>query len=179
MTKPESLDELEAQADVSIIVNDSRYLRAAVENREIDLAFAVQANAIHTNLDVEPIGPEPFVLVCRPDRLAGFQAALKTNKLSDFISYDRHSTTYGHIHNGLRKLGVTTPRPELYSTSPTIMLHTVLRGRGHGRLALCPSEGTAERRQAYGPQKGWPYTGHRLSVKRRQSPRQTLAQGSG
>ncbi len=130
----EPMDELESKADISIIVNDSRYLRAAVENREIDLAFAVRANAIHPNLDIEPIGPEPFVLVCRPDRLDDFQSALQAKKLTDFISYDRHSTTYGHLHAGLRKLGITTPGPALYSTSPTIMLHTVLRGRGIAAL---------------------------------------------
>lgn len=129
----EALDELESKADVSIIVNHSRYLRAAVENREIDLAIAVHDNAIHPNLDVEPMGSEPFVLVCRPDRLAYFQAALKTKKLPGFISYDRNSTTYGHIHLGLRRLNIKTP-PILYSTSPTIMLHTALRGRGIAAL---------------------------------------------
>ena len=129
----DALDTLEARADVSIIVNHSRYLRAAVENREIDLAFAVPDNAVHPNLDVGPIGVEPFVLVCNPGRYRNFQAALKLKKLPDFISYDRNSTTYGHIHQGLRKLGISTP-PILYSTSPTIMLHSALRGRGVAAL---------------------------------------------
>lgn len=129
----EALEALEASADVSIVVNHSRYLRAAVENREIDLALAVRDNAIHPNLDVEPIGSEPFVLVCSPDGYDGFQAALTAKKLPDFISYDRNSTTYGHIHHGLRELGVKTPSI-LHSTSPTIMLHTILRGRGVAAL---------------------------------------------
>lgn len=151
----EALEELEARADVSIIVNHSRYLRSAVENHEIDLAFAVQESTVHPSLDVKPIGTEPFVLVCRPDRFKNFQTALGTKKLPEFISYDRHSTTYGHIHYGLRKLGIGTPRPTLHSTSPTIMLHTILRGHGvavlpyaltkdllgNGRLAALKKDG--------------------------------------
>lgn len=129
----ESLDSLEADADVSIIVNHSRYLRAAVESREIDLAITVHDNAIHPNLDVKPIGSEPFVLVCSPDRYDYFQKELKGRHLPDFISYDRNSTTYGHIHQELRKLGINTP-PIFYSTSPTIMLHSALRGRGIATL---------------------------------------------
>jgi LysR family transcriptional regulator, transcriptional activator of the cysJI operon len=129
----EPLDRLEDVADVSIIVNNSRYLRAAVENREIDLAFAVHDDASHPNLDIGPIGAEPFVLVCRPDRLQDFQTALDSKQLPDFISYDRYSTTYGHLLRGLSKLGVTI-RTSLYSTNPDIMLHTVLRGRGVAAL---------------------------------------------
>ncbi|HEX5744027.1 MAG TPA: LysR family transcriptional regulator [Candidatus Saccharimonadales bacterium] len=129
----EPLDRLEEQADASITVNNSRYLRAAVENREIDLAFVVHENATHPRLDVRPIGTEPFVLVCRPDRLDGFQAGLKAGELADFICYDRHSTTYGHLHDGLTELGIAI-RPALYSTNPDIMLNTVLRGRGIAAL---------------------------------------------
>lgn len=130
---PEPLNELEDGADVSITVNHSRYLRAAVENREVDLAFVVHDNATHPRLDVRPAGSEPFVLVCRPDRLEGFQSALKTGELTDFICYDRHSTTYGHLHDGLVNLGIEV-RPALYSTNPNIMLNTVLRGRGMAAL---------------------------------------------
>lgn len=129
----QALDRLEAAADVSIIVNHSRYLRAAVENREIDLAIAVHDNAVHPNLDVDRIGSEPFMLVCEPGRYDYFHAALKAKELPDFISYDRTSTTYGHIHAGLRRIGIDTP-PILHSTSPTIMLHSALRGRGVAAL---------------------------------------------
>jgi LysR family transcriptional regulator, transcriptional activator of the cysJI operon len=129
----EPLDRLEDAADLSILVNNSRYLRAAVENREIDLAFAVHDDASHPNLDIEPIGDEPFVLVCRPDRLQDFQTVLGRKELPDFISYDRYSTTYGHLLRGLSKLGVDI-RTSLYSTNPDIMLHTVLRGRGVAAL---------------------------------------------
>lgn len=154
--EPAALDELESQADVSIVVNHSRYLRIAVENREVDLAIAVPDNAIHPNLAVESLGSELFVLACQPDRLKHFQAALEAKKLREFISYDRNSTTYSHLYAGLLKLGISTP-PILYSTSPTIMLHTILRGRGvaalpyiltkellkNGRLAALQKNGRA------------------------------------
>lgn len=132
-TAAKSLDELESSAEVSITVNNSRYLRAAVENREIDLAFVVHDNATHARLDVEPMGAEAFVLVCRPDRLDAAQAALEVGELTDFICYDKNSTTYGHLQDGLNKLGITV-RPALYSTNPDIMLNTVLRGRGVAAL---------------------------------------------
>jgi DNA-binding transcriptional LysR family regulator len=130
---PEALNGLEDRADVSITVNHSRYLRAAALNGEVDLAFVVHDDITHPRLDVRPVGSEPFVLVCRPDRLAGFQSDLKTGELTDFICYDRHSTTYGHLHDGLVKLGVAV-QPALYSTNPDIMLNTVLRGRGAAAL---------------------------------------------
>lgn len=127
------LDTLESKAQVSITVNNSRYLREAVENREIDLAFVVHDNATHPHLDVRPMGAEPFVLICHPGRYAGFQAALKAKELPDFICYDKHSTTYGHLHHGLTRLHLTI-RPTLYSTNPNIILNTVLRGRGIAAL---------------------------------------------
>lgn len=130
---PEPLDMLEERADVSILVNNSRYLRAAVENREIDLAFAVHDDASHPNLDIVPIGAEPFVLVCRPDRLKDFQASFGKKQLEDFISYDRYSTTYSHLLRGLSKLGVII-QASLHSTNPNVMLHAVLRGRGAAAL---------------------------------------------
>jgi DNA-binding transcriptional LysR family regulator len=129
----EPLNELEDKADVSITVNHSRYLRAAVENREVDLAFVVHDNATHPRLDVSPTGSEPFVLVCRPDRLDDSRADLKAGELTDFICYDRHSTTYSHLHYGLSRLGIAV-RPALYSTNPDVMLNTVLRGRGIAAL---------------------------------------------
>jgi DNA-binding transcriptional LysR family regulator len=129
----EPLDRLEDEADTSITVNHSRYLRAAVENRAVDLAFVVHDNATHPRLDVRSVGAEPFVLVCRPDRLDGFQSALKGGKMPDFICYDNHSTTYGHLYDGLTRLGIDIT-PALYSTNPDIMLNTVLRGRGVAAL---------------------------------------------
>jgi DNA-binding transcriptional LysR family regulator len=129
---PEALNKLEDRADVSITVNNSRYLRDAVDNREIDLAFVVRGDA-SPHLEAKSVGAEPFVLVCRPDRLEFFQNALKTGHLPDFVCYDQNSTTYGHLRRGLGDLGVTI-KPALHSTNPDIMLNTVLRGRGIAAL---------------------------------------------
>lgn len=130
---PDALNELEDCADVSITVNNSRYLRRAVEDREIDLAFVVHGASALSSLEARPMGAEPFVLVCRPDRLKFFQSAIKDNHLPDFICYDQNSTTYSHLRQGLADLGVTI-KPALYSTNPDIMLNTVLRGRGIAAL---------------------------------------------
>lgn len=129
-----ALDELETRATVSITINNSRYLRAAVENRKIDLAFVVHdAVNNHTNLDAVAAGEEPFLLVCTPDQRDKAQARLDAGKLPDFICYEHHSTTYSYIHRDLRKLRIAT-QTILYSTNPNIMLHMAMRGRGIAAL---------------------------------------------
>lgn len=128
-TSAQPLDGLEASADVSIIVNNSRYLRAAIENRKLDLAFVVEDPNPNPRLESRSAGIEPFVIVCLPDRLELAQAEMLAGRLPNFISYDQQSVSYWHISRKLQKLNIK-PDPILYSTSPDVMLRMVLRGRG-------------------------------------------------
>jgi DNA-binding transcriptional LysR family regulator len=128
------LDRLEEQADVSIVVNNSRYLREAVKSRQLSLAFVVLDSLTHSGLDIEPIGVEPLVLVCRPDYLPAAVAGLENGELSQFVSYDLQSTSYSHISQRLQQLDITIA-PTFYSTSPDVILRMVLRGK---RVAALP-----------------------------------------
>jgi LysR family transcriptional regulator, transcriptional activator of the cysJI operon len=121
------LDDLERAADVSIVVNNSRYLREAVKGGDLNLAFVVQDSSVHTGLDIEPVGVEPLVVVCRSDLLAAVQAELDQGKLSHFICYDQLSNSYRHINKKLQEIGLAV-QPTFYSTSPDVMLRMVLRG---------------------------------------------------
>lgn len=136
-----AFDQLEASADVTIIVNNSRYLREAVEQRQIDLAYVVDDGSEHSNLFVKPAGTEELLLVCHPSLEQSARTDLAHGRLRNFISYDKPSTTYRHIQRALRESGVK-PHITLFSTSPDVMLSMVLRGKGTAALprALVASE---------------------------------------
>ncbi len=129
----EAFDELERTASVTVIVNNSRYLREAVEQRQLDVAFIVDDGAEHVNLKVAAIGIEELVLVCHPNIVTQVEQELAEGKLRNFICYDKPSTTYRHIQQALRANNIK-PHVSLYSTSPDVMLVTALRGKGVGVL---------------------------------------------
>jgi DNA-binding transcriptional LysR family regulator len=124
----EPLDNLETAANISIVVNNSRFLREAVKSLEINLAFVVRDAETYPGLDIDPVGVEPFMVVCRPDHFATAQSELDRGYLSQFICYDQQSMSYRHINQKMQKLGVTI-QPTFFSTSPDVMQRMVLRGK--------------------------------------------------
>jgi LysR family transcriptional regulator, transcriptional activator of the cysJI operon len=128
-----AFDDLERAADVTIIVNNSRYLREAVIQRRIDVAFVVDDGAEHSSLITKPSGVEELVLVSHPALVMQARADIAKGKLDNFICYDKPSTTYRHIHRALQTYGIK-PHMTLFSTSPDVMLSMVLRGKGTGAL---------------------------------------------
>lgn len=128
-----AFEELENQADVTIIVNNSRYLRQEVERRRLDLAFTIDDGVERDTLQTSQFGTEALLLVCRPDVEQQIRHELEQHVLHNFISYDKPSTTYRHVHNYFSQIGLHT-HTSLYSTSPDVMLGMVLRGRGTAAL---------------------------------------------
>lgn len=122
-----AFEQLESIADVTIVVNNSRYLREAVERRQLDVAFIISDGAEHPTLAVNSAGIEELVLVSKT------KVSLDQGKLNNFICYDKPSTTYKHIQHALQLLNIK-PRITLYSTSPDVMLRMVLRGKGTAAL---------------------------------------------
>jgi DNA-binding transcriptional LysR family regulator len=122
------LDYLEKHANVSIVVNNSRFLREAVKNLEVSLAFVVEDSVAHPGLEIIPMGVESFMVVCHPDYLAKAQAELDKGIISQFICYDQLSVTYQLIYQKLQKLDVTI-QPTFFSTSPDVMKRMILRGK--------------------------------------------------
>lgn len=124
------LRALEEGAQVSIVVNNSRYLLAALERDELDGAFMVERPKGHSKLiEQRQVGSEPLVLVCSPALAAPTRAALTAGGTVELISYDAPSTTARLIADAFAARGAKT-KPVFSSTSPEIMLRLVLLGRG-------------------------------------------------
>lgn len=125
----DAFERLEKQADVTIVVNNSRYLREGVERRKLDLAFTIDDELEHDGLKSEVVGEERLRLVFRQDLAEVMTASLQKKRLDNFISYDKPSTTYRHIHRFFTDNNIEV-RARLYSTSPDVMLNLVLQGKG-------------------------------------------------
>lgn len=130
-----SFEALELAADITVVVNNSRYLREALERRKLDCAFLIADEREHQGLTTTIIGSEQLELVVSPTIEASITASLTTGQLNQFISYDRSSTTYAHITHHFVNKGIRT-HTSLYSTSPSLMLSMVLNGKG---CAVLPS----------------------------------------
>lgn len=128
-----AFDTLDNSVRVTVVVNNSRFLRTAVEQRQLDVAFVVDDGLENPMLIKQPLADERLVLVCHPELKQAVHEAVKQGKLPTFISYDRPSTTYRHIHSALQICNIRAS-VSLYSTSPDVMLQMVLRGRGAAAL---------------------------------------------
>ncbi len=128
-----AFEVLEAAADVTVVVNNSRYLREALERRRLDAIFSIDDGVEHPTLLVEPVGTDELVVVCNPKVATTATVELNSSRLSRFISYDKPSTTYRHIQQTLQAKGVKT-QTVLFSTSPAIMLDLSVRGKGVAAL---------------------------------------------
>lgn len=127
-------DRLEQQADVSIVVNNSRYLAEAVLRDEVDIALiAEKKNHIHESLTAAHIGTEPLLVVCHPALYERTMHAIAEGKLPQFISYDQPSTTHQLIEDEFAKYELQ-PQTMLSSTSPDIMLKLALTQKGVAAL---------------------------------------------
>lgn len=129
----DAFDELEQAASITVVVNNSRYLREAVLQHQLDIALVVDDGVEHPNLEISRMGTEELILVCHPDLLDQVQSELETGKLHNFICYDKPSNTYRHIQQALQLAGIK-PKISLYSTSPDVMLAQTLRGKGTSAL---------------------------------------------
>lgn len=128
-----ALDELEAVADVTIVANNSRYLRESVEQRRLDVAFVIDDGVERTSLQQTFAATETLQVVCHAKVLKAAQHELGQGKLHNFVCYDQPSATYRHIITSLKSQGIQ-PHITLYSTSPEVMLRMVMRGRGVAAL---------------------------------------------
>lgn len=122
------LTELEKEADVSIIVNDSHHLQKAVDERTLDMAVIVAEGTKKTNTE-RRLASELMVLVCAPHLLTAQQAKLHGGILNDFIAYDRPSRTAELIERELEAQGIKLTS-RLQSSSPEVMCRMVVSGTG-------------------------------------------------
>lgn len=121
------LTELEKEADVSVIVNDSHHLQRAVDERSLDLAVVVAEKFTKSN--PAHLANELMILVCAPHHVAAQQAKLNEGMLTDFISYDQPSRTGELIETELSRADIAI-RSRLQSSSPEVMCRMVVSGTG-------------------------------------------------
>lgn len=125
---PEGLEMLEG-AQVSVVVNNSRYLSEAVERGDLDMAFvADQQRRTSALLEVAFVATEPLVVVSHVKRRPA-----SGTLLPDFIAYDQPSNTFRLVNEYLKSQGVQL-QPSFYSTSPEVMLRLVLLNKGVAAL---------------------------------------------
>ncbi len=120
---------LEAQADVTLVVNNSGYLRDAVQHRKLDCALTIHDGSEYPGLETLKIGNELLRLVFHPSRQSSVDSSLANGALHEFISYDTSSTTFRHVSRFFIANGIHI-HSRLYSTSPTVMLGMVQAGKG-------------------------------------------------
>ncbi len=129
----EAFEQLESRSDVTLVVNNSRYLREAVHQRQLDIAYVIDDGTEHPPLTSVAAGNEELLLVCHPSVAEEANNNFSLGKLRNFICYDKPSTTYGHIWRTLRAANIK-PHTTLLSSSPDVMLRMVLRGKGIAAL---------------------------------------------
>ncbi|HSX16141.1 MAG TPA: LysR family transcriptional regulator [Candidatus Saccharimonadales bacterium] len=125
----ESVEELERQASVSLVVDNSRNLLRSVETGTLDLAFVVGQRNYDAALEVIRRATEPLVVVCHAGQRTESAQAVRAGRLPRFISYDRASNSHRWITESLSLRGIV-PEATFYSTSPEVMLRLVLLQKG-------------------------------------------------
>ena len=121
--------EMLKDAQVSVVVNNSRYLSEAVERGDLDIAFvAEQQRRPSALLETKPVATEPLVVVSHIKRHAA-----PGKLLPDFIAYDQPSNTFRLVRDYLKSQDVQM-QPSFYSTSPEVMLRLVLLNKGVAAL---------------------------------------------
>jgi DNA-binding transcriptional LysR family regulator len=128
LTSTHVVDDLERQAVVSLVVDNSRNLLQALAAGSLDVVFVVRQRMYDGSLHVVNAAAEPLVVVGVPTN-----ESIKSHTLHHFISYDQASTTHQLIMENLAVAQITA-EPTFYSTSPEVMLRLVLQGRGVAAL---------------------------------------------
>lgn len=123
-----TLDAFSNKVNLSLTVNNSRYLQDQVGERKLDCAIVVERYAAHP-FTSRHIGTEAMLLVSAPEYVDQVEADMKKHKILNFISYDEPSLTTRAIKNFLHDNGVEVGVATA-ATIPDIMLNLVLRGKG-------------------------------------------------
>lgn len=129
-----NVSELDRRAEVSIVVNNSRYLLDATIRGQIDVAFVVEQPGRQTSAFEETyIASELLVVVCHNADADAVRASVRQGCLPRFISYDQGSTTRRLVDGALEQRGVVS-EASFFSTSPEVMLRLVMLRKGVAAL---------------------------------------------
>jgi DNA-binding transcriptional LysR family regulator len=143
------VDDLEKQADISIAVNNSRYLLNAIQHDKLDLAFIVQRSSMNLiAYDEAYVAAEPLAAVCHISDSKAVKSKLKSGKIERFISYDQNSNTRRLIEESMKNKGISI-KPVFFSTSPDVILRLVLLRKGVAVLPYSQVSELVEKKKLY------------------------------
>ena len=131
--------ELDKHIKLSLSINDSAHLIAALQREEIDIAIvAEQTTPLPSPLVQKALSKEPLVIVTHTSSLESVKEDMKNHKINNFLSYNVGSNSAAIIQQSLAKHGVDI-FPVFHSTSPEMLLRVVLAKRGTAVLpyVLC------------------------------------------
>lgn len=131
--------ELDKHIKLSLSINDSAHLIAALQREEIDIAIvAEQTTPLPSPLVQKAVSKEPLVIVTHTSSLESVKEDMKNHKINNFLSYNVGSNSAAIIQQSLAKHGVDI-FPVFHSTSPEMLLRVVLAKRGTAVLpyVLC------------------------------------------
>ncbi len=130
----DGFEKLDAQAKVSLIVDNSKRLIAGVQQGEIDIAFiTTQTKVLPGTLEIRQIGIEPLIMVTHAAQASQARRQLKQGVITNFISYNQGSNTNQLLQRTLSERSVAV-QTIFYSSSPEIILRLLLSGRGVAAL---------------------------------------------
>ncbi len=131
--------ELDKHIKLSLSINDSAHLIAALQREEIDIAIvAEQTTPLPSTLTERHLSREPLVIVTHASTVEDAKLDIKNHRINNFLSYNVGSNSAAIIKHSLEKHGIEI-FPVFHSTSPEMLLRVVLAKRGTAVLpyVLC------------------------------------------
>lgn len=129
------LDDLESLYELNLSVNNSRFLLDRLRLNKLDLAVAVKPQTVvSSEFTMVKLGSEPLVGVVRADLADKTLKSIDAGRIANFLSYDQQSNTSRMISDYFLANNLEC-NTVFYSTSPEIIMHMVLSGKG---MAVLP-----------------------------------------
>jgi len=125
----DTLYTLQEQLRLSLTIDNSARLITQVEHDQLDVALIAKTASIPATLTYETVAKEPLVLVVHATQAKEVKDYLQKHQLHTFLSYNQHAQTHHLIMEYFQQHAIHV-HPTFYSTSPEIMLHLVLQGKG-------------------------------------------------
>lgn len=127
------LAKIEKKATVTLSVNNSRYLLNMLAVNQLDLACVVYPSELPKKFISQSLGSEPLLGVTGSGLSESIRVQLKQGHINNFLAYDQSSHTSRLIQRYFASKQLNL-QSVFHSTSPEIILHMVLAGRGSAVL---------------------------------------------
>jgi len=121
---------------LDITIDSSQQLIDDVLLDRIDIAFVTrQLKIVSDELKFLRVGQEPFLMVAHPDIADKVRSDIRKKVLTNILSYNEQSNTFGLMSRTLRGHGIRM-QPSTFSTDPRLLHALALAGRGPAILPM-------------------------------------------